>query len=1021
MRRLNLISLMRLCTVVLLFTLVGSRGVAQNVTVTGTVSDKDGPLPGVNVSVKDATIGTSTDSEGRFQVIVPEAKSILVFSFVGYTTIEMVVGNQQTFDVEMIEDVQLIDEVVVTALGIRREEKSLGYVTQKVAGEGLQTVKGTTVVTSLTGKVAGLQILNTTEFMRNSNITIRGAAPILVVDGVPVYNISINDISSDDIESIDVLKGATASALYGSRGGNGAIVVTTKRSDNNRKFNITVNSSNMFHAGFLAIPKVQTSYSAGLNGVYDVNNLDYVWGNKLDAGILAEQWDPVLKERRVFELKSIGKNNLQNFLETGYISNTGVSISHTGENGSIRSSVSYMRQQHPYPNALGQQLGYTVSGEMKLGNKVTVNGKVGFSKRWAPNISGIRYNEQGYLYTLAIWTGPEYDIRQYRDYWVTPHEKQNWLYTGWYDNPYLMAYEKTEAINNNKMDAMLSLDYKITGWLKMIVRSGYDQYTDNTEKRAPKGIKSIRNWGNTGLGYYYNYLETGFSTNNDLILMANRKFGKFGVDGLLGGTLFYRQYSYQYAQTKGGLVIPGFYSLYNSAEAPTVGQYLSRKGVNSLYGKVSFDYDSKIFVDITGRNDWSSTLPSNDNSYFYPSVATSILPSSFIGLPDWLSFWKIRGSWTISKADLGVYDINNDYTTSSNVWDGLNTAVYPTGIRGKVKPVTDRTMEVGTAMNFMKNRIKFDFTYYNKHTYNRTASATVSELSGFRSTLVNIREEFERKGFEIMLEGRPVDTRDLRWTVQTNWATSKRYYKKLDPEYSETNPWVRVGKRTDYRAIARIARDPEGNIIHNNNSVVQDPFNSFFGYNEPNWIWGLSNAVSWKRFTFNLSFDGRIGGLSSSTTEHYLWDAGGHPDSDNKWRYQEVVEGKKNFCGGGVRVVSGAVTYRDNFGTVESDTRVFEPNTVESSYQVYARRYWTRPENYIFSETFIKLRELSVSYDVPKNIINKAGLASASVSLIGQNLFLWAKEFRFTDPDVSEDVLASPSVRYIGFNLKLDF
>jgi len=1018
---------MKACFIFLLFIFVAfaphlrAQTVVQNIQITGTVSDRDGPLPGVNVVVKGATIGTSTDANGRFQIGVPDRESVLVFSYVGLSTIEIIVGNQSDLIIEMTENLQLINEVVVTALGIRREEKSLGYVTQKVAGEGLQKVKGTTVVTSLTGKVAGLQILNTTEFMRNSSVTIRGASPILVVDGVPVFNININDINSDDIESIDVLKGATASALYGSRGGNGAIIVTTKRSENNRQFNITVNSSNMFHAGFLAIPEVQSSYSAGLNGIYNINNLDYVWGDKLDVGRMAEQWDPVLKERRTFELKSIGKNNLRNFLETGYISNTNVSVSHSGENGSFRSSVSYMRQQHPYPNALGQQLGYTVNGEMKLGNKVTVNGKAGFLRRWAPNISGIRYNEQGYLYTISIWTGTEYDIRQYRDYWVTPHEKQNWHYAGWYDNPYLMAYEKTEAINNNKIDAMFSLDYQITDWLKMIVRNGYDQYNNDTEKRAPKDIRSIRDWGGTSLGYYYKLSDTGLSTNNDLILVADHRFGKFGVDGLLGGTIFYRQNGYLFAQSRGGLVIPGFYSLYNSAEAPTVGQYIGRKRVNSLYGKATLDYDSKIFVDLTGRNDWSSTLPKSDNSYFYPSVATSILPSSFFTLPNWFSFWKLRGSWTISKVDLGVYDINNNYSTSSNVWDGLNTAVYPTSIRGNVKPITDRTMEVGTSMNFMRNRIKFDFTHYNKHTYNRTAAAIVSELSGFRSTLVNIDEEFERKGFEIMLEGKPIDTKDLKWTVQTNWATSKRYYKRLDDEYSEKNPWVKVGNRTDYRTISFMSRDPHGNIIHSNNSVVQNPFNSLFGYNDPNWIWGFHNSVTWKRFNFNLSFDGRVGGLTSSTTEFYMWDTGVHPNSDNNWRYQEVVEGKKNFSGGGVRVVSGSVTYSDNFGTVESDTRVFEPNTVESSYQVYARRFWTRPEYTVFDETFIKLRELSVSYDIPKNLSQKAGVTSASIALIGQNLLMWSKGFRFTDPDVAEDVLASPSVRYVGFNLKLNF
>ena len=1009
---------------------VAASEVRQGFTITGTVSDSEGSaLPGVNVMVRGTSTGVITDANGRYSVIVPDQSAVLVFSFMGFSAQEIVVGNQRMIHVTLEEDAQQLKEVVVTALGIRREEKSLGYVTQKVAGEGLQTVKGTTVVTSLTGKVAGLQIMNTTEFMRNSVISIRGATPILVVDGVPAYHLNINDINQDDIESIDVLKGATASALYGSRGGNGAIIITTKRSEKDRKFNISINTSNMFHSGFLAIPEVQSSYAAGLNGVYNINNLDYVWGPKLDAGVEAEQWDPILKERRKFELKSIGKNNFKNFLEFGYISNTNVSVSQKSENGSVRSSASYLRFQHPYPNALSQQFGYTINGEMKLGKKVTVNGNLGFSKRWAPNYAGIGYNDQGYMYTILIWTGTEYDIRDYRDYWIIPHEKQNWLYSGWYDNPYLMAYEKTEALNNNKMNAMASLNYEITNWLKMVVRSGYEHYTDQTEKRSPWGINSTRYWGGASSvkGYYQMYDRTGFTTNNDLILMANGRIGKFGIDGLIGGSIFYRQANALMATSRGGLVIPGFYSLHNSAEAPSASQALERKGVNSVYGKFTVDYDSKIFVDVTGRNDWSSTLPTDDNSYFYPSVATSILPSEFVTLPDWFSFWKLRGSWTISKQDLSVYDTNNDFITNSNVWDGLNTAYYPYTIRGRVKPVTNRTFEVGTAMNFLKSRIKFDFTFYNKHTYNRTISTNVTEMSGFTTKLINIGEEFERKGFEITLEGKPVDTKDLKWTVQTNWATSRRYYKKLDPEYSEVNPWIKKGNRVDNMTFADFARDPSGNIIHLNGSVQTNPYNTHFGYYDPNWNWGLSNTVSWKRFIFNLSFDGRLGGLSWATTEYYMWDTGSHRDSDNTWRYQEVVEGKKNYCGGGVQVKDGTVKYKDNYGTVESDTRVFEPNTTEVSYQTYARRYYTRQPKYLFEETFFKLRELSVSYDIPQNVVHTLGMSSASISLIGQNLFLWSKEHRFTDPDVgaNSDVptngLAAPSVRYAGFNLKLNF
>lgn len=976
------------------------------------------PLAFAVVQVKGTSIGTRTDIEGRFSI---DAKvgQVLTISYLGYAPSEIQVGDNKNVEIAMKSSNTELNEVVVTALGVKREIKSLGYVTQKMDGDQIQKVKGTNIATSLTGRIAGLQVLNSPEFMSSPKVTIRGASPLLVLDGVPCENMNLGDINQDDIESMDILKGAAASALYGSRGGSGAIMITTKRGAGQKGFKLSVSTSNMFNLGTLALPENQGSYSAGLNGKYNIDNLDYVWGDKLDIGRVAKQWDPIAKEMREFELRSVGKDNFKNFLEFSYISNTNISVTQTGEHGSIRSSLSYLRNKGQYPNALSQQVGYNISGTMKLGDKVNVDGSIGFNKRTAPNDSGTGYNNQGYIYTLLIWTGPEYDLRDYRDYWVTPDQKQNWLYRGWYDNPYMAAYEKLNTIDNNKLNAMLSISYKFGDWGKLMLRSGYDFYSNNNQRRAPIGINSTRLWGGS-LGYYYKNISSGYSTNNDIIYTSNHKIGKLRIDALAGGTLYMIQDQYFNAKTRGGITVPGFYSLAASVDSPEVSQYLQRKGVNSVYAKAGFDYDSKVYLDITARNDWSSTLPSNDRSYFYPSIGGSVVMTEILNLPKWVPFWKLRASWAINKRDLGIYAINSDYGTATNVWDGMNIAQYPKSIRGEVKPITDRTIEVGTAMSFLSGILNLDFTYYNKYTYNITSNSSISELSGFTGKLVNIDEEYVRKGVEIMLDAKIISKGDFKWKAATNWSTSRRYYKKLDEQYSADAPWVKVGGRTDAMATREFLKDDVGNIIHSNGYPQRSSYNTVIGYADPDWNWGLINTFTYKGFNLNISIDGRIGGRSYSGTERNMWTTGAHPDTDNEWRYQEVVEGKKNYNGGGVKVASGTVIY-DSYGNITKDTRVYEPNDVNVSYQNYIRTHWVNGPQFYMDETFLKLRELSLTYDIPKGVAKKLGMTSASASLIGQNLLLFTKEFKYTDPDGKSDDLASPSVRYVGFNLTLNF
>lgn len=998
----------------------GQTVAVERIEVSGTVTDSTTgtPLPGVAVVVKGTSNGTITNATGAYSLKNVPDNAVLVLNMMGYRVTEVPVNGRASINVSMATENRVLDQFVVTALGIKREEKSLGYAVQKISGEAIQTVKGTNIGTTLTGKISGLVIKNSSEFFQAPTIELRGATPLLVIDGVPYGNLTLRDISPDDIESMDILKGATAAALYGQRGGAGAIIIVTKRGNNSKGLSVTLNSNTMFTAGFLALPKGQTSYSAGLGGEYDPT--DYVWGAKLDIGEMAQQWNPETKQMENMELTSRGRNNFRNFLEAGYVTNNNISVAQTGEYGSFRVSMTHIHDKGQYPNARLDMMNFTVGGEIKLGDRFSLESHMGYNKRLSPQIAGKGYGDQGYIYNILMWTGPEYDLSKYRDYWVVPDQQQNWHYKAWYDNPYLMAYEKLKGIDQNTTNASLTATYKVFDGARVILRSGWDFYGHKETRRNPIGINATRGW--SALGMYALDRSTGYSTNNDLIFTYEKKIGDFAVDALAGGTIYYYKDEYTKASTRNGISIPGFYSLAASVERPDVTATQSAKQVNSLYAKASLGWRNRIFLDVTGRNDWSSSLPKKTGSYFYPSYGASVVLSEFMQLPSWVSFWKLRGSWAQSKNDLAVYATNRTYTIASAAWDGYNAATYPDNLLGAdVLPRTDRTWEVGTAAYFLKKRLRLDATYYNKYTYNIPASASVSSTSGFSSKLVNIDETYVRRGVEITADATVVKQGRFQWETILNWSTSRRYYKSLDAVYSADNLWTKVGARVDAVTINDWERDPSGNIIHQANGMpLRSDYKTRIGYLDPSWVWGWGNTFTYGDFSLSFNFDGRVGGLLDNYTDAKMWDTGSHPDSDNSWRYDETVNGKINYVGQGVKVLSGAVE-RDKYGQITKDDRQFAANDKAVSYESYARSYQTGIPGGWVDPSFLKLRDVSLTYRVPGAIAGKIGARSASVAVTGQNVFLWTKKFRFVDPDGGSDDVTSPSLRYIGMNLKVTF
>ena len=990
-------------------------------TVTGMITDENGePVIGATIREKGTTNGTITDADGKYSIKVSGPESVLVFSYIGYTTREYTVGNRSNLDVAMAEETRKIDEVVVTALGIKRAEKALGYSVQTIKGETLTTIKTAEPGSQLTGKFAGVTVYNDSDFNNAPVIQVRGESPLIVIDGVAFPSLGLRDISQDDIESISVLKGSTASALYGSRGGSGAIMITTKRGADAEGVAISVSSSNMFQGGYATFIEHQTSYSSGIGGRYDPE--DYVWGDKLDIGRTALLHDPFTYEWREMPLVSRGKDNFRNFIEKSIVTNNNVNVAYKGKNGSFRNSLSHVYNKGQFPNNYGNRFNYMVAGDIKLG-KLELDGSATIGKWSTPQTRGEGYGWTGSIYTIQLWTGAEYDLRDYRNYWEKGKEetKMNWWCPVWYLNPWFLQYEVTRAQDRDIFSGQFKATYEFTPWLKAFAKMGSDGEINSIKDKKPIG--TIRA---APLGEYYQQMSRGWSLNGEAMLMADKKLGDFNVDGFLGASTYSYESGWMWNQTTGGLSIPGFYSLKASVEPIRFDVGTNKIRNNSVFGKVGMGWKSTAFVEVTGRNDWVSTLAESERSFFYPSVSGSLVLTELLPQIKHLNFWKVRGSWTQTKLPPNPFAINMTYNINmNNMYKGQTGATYPTLSRsGTLKPATREEWEIGTEVRFLDARLRADVSYFHRLYYNNQREATISRASGFNNMLINWDEEYLRKGLEVTLSGDIIQTKDVMWTSAFNWTRARYVYNRIDPVYSSQYYWVAKGELVNWESRSDFEKSPDGQWVHRADGLLKQRTVSDRFYKDPKWVWGWTNTLKYKNFTLLFSFDGRVGGQNDNDSDWDMWRIGAHPDSDNKWRYDEVVNGNHaGYTGKGVKITNGGSIQYNYDGTVASDTRQFAPNDIPTSYEQYIRAmYGGGPiSSSVFDLTFFKLRETALGYTVPKKWCNKMHLDNVQIGLIGQNLYIWVKEFRWADPDKGQDNENAPLPRYIGFNMKFDF
>ncbi len=575
---------------------------------------------------------------------------------------------------------------------------------------------------------------------------------------------------------MSVLKGATASALYGFRGASGAILITTKNGSTNAG-GITVDftTNTMFTAGFLAIPEKQSVYGRGDNNTYDKYSTSS-WGTVMD-GTSRNQWDPILKADREYPYQPVGANNFANFLDQGYVTNNNLNIGFRGDIASLRSSFNWTQNKGQYPNSVLNKYTYTFGGDINLG-KFKMSSNLSYSKKASPNLGSNGYTSYDPMYSLLIWSSADYNILDYKDnYWLVKDQAQNFTYGEWSgtNNPYFDRYQRTNEISRDIFNADVTMSYQLTGWLKASIRSGLDFYTEKGQLRT--SIGSYLYTGNTPVpgnpwtwnGYMtggYNIgLTQGMSMNNDLLFTGDRSFNKINVEYLAGGTIFYKRDDNMNANTVAGISVPGFYSLSASVDPAYVAQSTYGQQVNSLYGRLAVSWNKLIYLEATGRNDWSSTMPTDTRSYFYPSIAASFVISELLpGTKSWLDLLKVRSSWTVSKTPPGIYSVNSVYGVSPGTWNTLNGAyppssLYPAGLI----PSAANTTEVGLQGMVLKNRLMVDVSYYNKRMYDNIITGPLSPATGYTGVFTNTDEERARRGWELAITGTPFTSRTGSW------------------------------------------------------------------------------------------------------------------------------------------------------------------------------------------------------------------------------------------------------------------
>lgn len=1063
---------------------------AQVRTITGKITSKDDGLamPGVNVLIKESQRGTSTNAEGKFTIDVSGSNAVLVFSFVGYTKTEVPVGNRSVVDVVMTSDASQLQEVVVTALGISREKKSLAYSISEVKSEDLVKAANPNVLKALDGKVSGVNLTNlssdpTSSVLVNirgttampttsaggSDVSIKGQ-PLYVIDGVPVgtqtftskdgvdFGNILSQLNPNDIANITILKGGSAGALYGAEGGNGVVMITTK-SGKGAKKGLGVSFSTAYTADkpYMFFPE-QTLYGQGERAYeWQYDNTD-TWGPRLDGTFKSDYWDVKLKKWNNGPMVSANEDRVKAYLQTGGTFTNNIGVTGNYDKGAFRLSMSNMDNKGVMPNTKTQQKSISLNTEYNITNKLKVSVSTSYIHTYSPNkANSVGSNSvlNDLLFNIPTNLQPLADMR---DYWMPGFAgirqngaimKDNGIDVA-QNNPWWLTYEKLHRFTRDNFFGKLQLNWQLNDNFSLLLRTGMENVKENYELRQSWGAKG------DAFGQYVSGNNSSLEANSDAILTYNKTLGKFSINVSGGGN--YRFNNLNSMEITGGdLNSPALFTLANIKAGTMTVNGIPFQNTKSLsaYAYANFGYDNKLFLDLTGRNDWKGILPEEKISYFYPSASLSWVATETVKLPAMFDLVKTRLAFADVGNGLTRRRSIDTYTYDASPWGAINTvSLNATIVDPNIKAQHSLTKEAGVDIWMFRNRLKFDFTYFIKDQKNQIDNIPLVKGTGYSGLLTNIGD-VRNKGFEWGLNFTPVKTGDFAWDVSASFTHYKATITRLSDKFApngyvfasydgktkvkiaqgetigniyEENPILRV-KTGKYAGMPLLTSD-EGKIQKSSDERDRGKLGNF----NPDYILGLNTGVRYKNFSLNVVGSLRMGGKYVSVNQQYAESNGravttlGSGDNNPWW-----VGGRDAANGGLVWPAANSSEYaainannndkRSDFQDASYVKGVFlNPNykgdpsqATDADYIVnganpkntfydfpyngYGDIIWNFTATRTYDATNFKLREISLAYSVPRALTTRYNLNNVTFSLIGRNLFQWNKSGRNEDPE----------------------
>ncbi len=1063
----------RLKLLLSLFVLMGCTALmAQTVTIKGTVtSAEDGlPIPSVAVAVRGTTLGTLTDGAGNYSVNVPSSAATLTFTFVGMKTVTETIGGRTTIDVVMQTDMLGLDEVVVTALGITREKKALGYSVTDVKGDAVSNTRETNIVNALQGLAPGVQITRASSSVGSSSqILIRGIKsfgdnqPLWVVDGTPISNSSSGagqyggvdfgnnaaDIDPENIESISILKGANAAALYGSRARNGVVLVTTKKGKSGQVRVSLSNSTAFDQVAYL--PTYQNMYGQGTGGSefnYDEyvagggtlsypdycaeNSFSYVdgmgggvfdgydesWGPRLDDGLLLPQFNSPYNEETGEYTPTpwiSHPDNVKSFFETGLTMTTSLSLE--GGNDVLAGRVNFTNQTErgiiPNTDQNRNQIGLSTTANISPKLQAVVN--INYAITSNDNLPGQGYDANNIMQSIGGWFGRQVDMTDLKENWETwmPNGMPyNWN-SNYHNNPYWTVYKNTNSRKRERVYGNVSLSYQLTDWLSLMGRYGIDYY--NEFRKAVTYEGSNESLPGNG-GFFDQNNRDNKEANADIFLNFQKDFGsKWQLSGNIGAN--YRRVDYNYsALGTAQLTVPNWFDIANVKGSPTTDMYMSEYESNSIFASANVGFMNQLFLDLTIRNDWSSTLPPANWSYPYWSASLGWIFTETFGLGgEILSYGKLRGSYAKVGSDTSPYQILPVYNSVSPAYNGVTQFDFPSRMSpADLLPEQTASTEFGLEMKFFNNRLGFDVSYFDMVTTDQIMTVNISTSTGFLTKAINAGE-IETSGVEVALMGEIVRNSNFMWSAVLNWTKTQTVVNELAPgvtsyvlnsSWSPTTIEARPGE--PFGQIYGIAylRDENGNKLVEDGYYQATSAPVVCGNTQADWIGSLNNLFKYKNLNANILVDVKWGGDIYSVTK-WFGDYAGVTEATVKDNLRET----------------GAIADGIDVNTEQKNTVAVDP-------EYFFGDYWGKTEPGVIDGTYIKLREIGISYDIK---VKNSFVKMLNVGLYGRNLALLyrdpSNDIRI-DPEaaygtgtaaVGIEQYTLPPVRTTGFKLRVDF